>query len=170
MKFRLSTILILVFVLSVALSLYVFETTKTVESDISYEVPVKIVPHPSIAGKGSYALVAKKDLSDAMRVWQTPDKDGVFQVQSANPDGAPPMIPLDIQAKSISVPRSEMRSPLLNRKISIEQPFDCMVVYTEHRYGCSYRMIMGRNLNTDQSIEIDLNSSIERSKQQDQVK
>ena len=170
MKFRLSTLLIFVLVLSVALSLYVFETTKTVETDISYDVPVKIFPHPSIFGEVSYALVATKDLSNAMRAWQTPDKDGVFQVESANPDGAPPMIPLDVQANSISVPRFEMRSPLLNRKLSIKQPFDCLVVYTKHQYGCSYRTIMGGNLNTEQCIKIDVNSSIERSTQQDNAK
>ncbi|QEG21490.1 hypothetical protein MFFC18_13460 [Mariniblastus fucicola] len=153
--------------LSIVLSLYVFETTRTVATDVSYTVPIKITAHPEIVGQAYYALVASEDLKPAMKVWQTPDEDGVFQVDKANPDGAPPMTALDIQTTTIAVPKFEMRSPLLGRKISTEQPFQHIVIYTKHRYGCSYKFVGEGNWNQGQQIKIDLNSSIERARQMD---
>ena len=161
MKYKLKSLFLLFVVLSVILSLYSYETSTTVEIDRSYKIPVKLVPHPTIQADAFYSLVRTENLRDQLKKWQILDTCQDFTEDFPKPTNVRPM---KLLTNVISVQRTELRSPLLNRKLGTTKPYDCIVIHTKHEYDCSYRTVGEGNWNDGQKIFIDLNTAIERAK------
>ena len=164
MKFKLSTLLLLVCLLSLTFAFYAYETGNTVDVDASYSLPVKISPHPSAEADIYFALVNEANLDVEVEKWDALRQHLHDPEHSPKPTNVREMHRLDM-GDEIVIPMTETRSPLLNRKIDSVSPYDCVVILVKHELGAACIYKYEYNWKNDPMINVDLKLWIERSKE-----
>ena len=111
MQFRLIHLFALLAIVAISL----WETTGVVEIDASYAFPLKVVWPEGEKISLEYVLLTE---------------DETFEILAVDPKDIPNACEVSRQLKTIKIPKTNLYSPLLRRRLGTHEPFDKIAFIT----------------------------------------
>lgn len=147
MQFQIRHLFVVVLLCSLLFAFWVAEYGPCESVDASYKCDVITKFPKGFDSNARYALIPESELDSILEmcaIWTDHETGAVPRPENELPE-LPEFKKFDSTTQTITIPRTEFRSPLLKRDLGYSEPCDCVVFWFQHENGGSCTMMRYRH-------------------------